>query len=181
MKKKVGILYGGRSGEHEISLLSGAAVLRALDKEKYIPVPIGIDKEGAWFIADGFDVESAKDKDALVEKLAFVIEQGEWKSGRYATLSLDKPLKKKKTYEYIIRFKAKSASSKICFYLKDSNSRVAKELAAYKMPDGRATDWVTIKGSFTPSVDGLGEFMLGASQFTGEGNFITFDLIFITE
>lgn len=80
MKKKVGILYGGRSGEHEISLLSGAAVLRALDKEKYIPVPIGIDKEGAWFIADGFDVESAKDKDALVEKLAFVIEQGEWKS-----------------------------------------------------------------------------------------------------
>ena len=80
MKKKVGILYGGRSGEHEISLLSGAAGLRALDKEKYIPVPIGIDKEGAWFIADGFDVESAKDKDALVEKLAFVIEQGEWKS-----------------------------------------------------------------------------------------------------
>ena len=109
------------------------------------------------------------------------VKQGEWKSGRYATLSLDKPLKKKKTYEYIIRFKAKSASSKICFYLKDSNSRVAKELAAYKMPDGRATDWVTIKGSFTPSVDGLGEFMLGASQFTGEGNFITFDLIFITE
>jgi D-alanine-D-alanine ligase len=49
MKKlRVGILFGGRSGEHEISLLSAASVLQALDTDKYEVVPIGITKEGRW-------------------------------------------------------------------------------------------------------------------------------------
>jgi D-alanine-D-alanine ligase len=49
MKKlRVGILFGGRSGEHEVSLLSAASVLQAIDKNKYQVVPIGITKEGHW-------------------------------------------------------------------------------------------------------------------------------------
>jgi D-alanine-D-alanine ligase len=49
MKKlRVGILFGGRSGEHEVSLLSAASVLKAINKEKYEVVPIGISKEGRW-------------------------------------------------------------------------------------------------------------------------------------
>ena len=49
MKKlKVGLLFGGRSGEHEISLRSAASVLQALDRENYEVVPIGITKEGRW-------------------------------------------------------------------------------------------------------------------------------------
>ncbi|HEV3040449.1 MAG TPA: D-alanine--D-alanine ligase [Candidatus Angelobacter sp.] len=49
MKKlRVGVLFGGRSGEHEISLLSAASVLAALNKDKYEVVPIGITKEGRW-------------------------------------------------------------------------------------------------------------------------------------
>src|SRR5438552_4723125 len=49
MKKlRVGILFGGRSGEHEVSLLSAASVLGAIDKSKYEVVPIGITKEGRW-------------------------------------------------------------------------------------------------------------------------------------
>jgi D-alanine-D-alanine ligase len=47
-KLKVGILFGGRSGEHEVSLLSAASVLKAIDKNKYEVVPIGITKEGRW-------------------------------------------------------------------------------------------------------------------------------------
>jgi D-alanine-D-alanine ligase len=47
-KLKVGILFGGRSGEHEVSLLSAASVLTAIDKKKYEVVPIGITKEGRW-------------------------------------------------------------------------------------------------------------------------------------
>jgi D-alanine-D-alanine ligase len=47
-KLKVGILFGGRSGEHEVSLLSAASVLKAIDKKKYEVVPIGITKEGRW-------------------------------------------------------------------------------------------------------------------------------------
>src|SRR5580700_5612143 len=53
MKKlRVGILFGGRSGEHEVSLLSAASVLRAIDKDKYEVVPIGITKDGRWLTAD---------------------------------------------------------------------------------------------------------------------------------
>jgi D-alanine-D-alanine ligase len=49
MKKlRVGILFGGRSGEHEVSLLSAASVLGAIDRSKYEVVPIGITKEGRW-------------------------------------------------------------------------------------------------------------------------------------
>ena len=45
---RVGILFGGRSGEHEVSLLSAASVLQAIDKNKYDVVPIGITKDGRW-------------------------------------------------------------------------------------------------------------------------------------
>ena len=49
MKKlRVGILFGGRSGEHEVSLLSAASVLKAIDQNKFEVVPIGITKEGRW-------------------------------------------------------------------------------------------------------------------------------------
>jgi len=53
MKKlRVGILFGGRSGEHEVSLLSAASVLNAINKEKYQVVPIGITKDGRWLTAE---------------------------------------------------------------------------------------------------------------------------------
>jgi D-alanine-D-alanine ligase len=45
---RVAVLYGGRSGEHEISLRSAASVLRNLDQERFEAVPIAIDKEGRW-------------------------------------------------------------------------------------------------------------------------------------
>src|ERR1700686_1220557 len=51
-KIRVGILFGGRSGEHEVSLLSAASVLNAIDKNKYEVVPIGITKEGRWLTAE---------------------------------------------------------------------------------------------------------------------------------
>ena len=53
MKKKlrVGVLFGGRSGEHEVSLLSAASVLKAIDRSRYEVVPIGITKEGHWLAA----------------------------------------------------------------------------------------------------------------------------------
>ena len=50
-KLRVGVLFGGRSGEHEVSLLSAASVVNAIDKSKYDVVPIGINKEGRWLTA----------------------------------------------------------------------------------------------------------------------------------
>jgi D-alanine-D-alanine ligase len=50
---RVGILFGGRSGEHEVSLASAASVVRSLDPEKYEAVPIGISKDGRWLAGAG--------------------------------------------------------------------------------------------------------------------------------
>jgi D-alanine-D-alanine ligase len=47
---RVGVLFGGRSGEHEVSLASATSVIRALNPEKYEAVPIGITKEGRWLV-----------------------------------------------------------------------------------------------------------------------------------
>jgi D-alanine-D-alanine ligase len=49
---RVGVLYGGRSGEHEVSLASAAAVFANLDKKRYEAVPIRIEKDGRWCLAD---------------------------------------------------------------------------------------------------------------------------------
>ena len=54
MKKKIrlGIIFGGKSGEHEVSLQSAKNIMEALDKNKYEVIPIGIDKKGSWRIGD---------------------------------------------------------------------------------------------------------------------------------
>lgn len=49
-KLRVGVIFGGRSGEHEVSLMSALSVLSNLDPEKYEVVPIGITKEGRWMV-----------------------------------------------------------------------------------------------------------------------------------
>ena len=51
-KLRVGVIFGGRSGEHEVSLLSARSVMGAMDREKYEVVPIGITKTGHWVTGD---------------------------------------------------------------------------------------------------------------------------------
>ena len=49
---RIGVIYGGRSGEHEVSLASAAAVFANLDRGRYDPVPIRISRDGRWSVAD---------------------------------------------------------------------------------------------------------------------------------
>src|SRR6202142_7904 len=63
---RIGILFGGRSGEHEVSLASAASVIRALDPEKYEEEHIGISKDGRWLVGTG-----------AVKLLADVLKSGE--------------------------------------------------------------------------------------------------------
>lgn len=58
---RIGILYGGRSGEHDVSLCSAASVLSSLDKEKYEVFAIGIDREGRWHVQDEPEIIDDKD------------------------------------------------------------------------------------------------------------------------
>jgi D-alanine-D-alanine ligase len=50
-KLRVGVIFGGRSGEHEVSLRSAASIIDAIDKSKYDVVPIAITKEGSWLVS----------------------------------------------------------------------------------------------------------------------------------
>ena len=49
IKQKVGVIFGGMSTEHDVSMVSGTSILKNLNKEKYEIFPIYIDKEGKWF------------------------------------------------------------------------------------------------------------------------------------
>jgi len=68
MKRRVAVLFGGQSTEHEVSRVSAASVLRNIDVAKYDIYPIGISKEGKWFEYNG-KVEN--------------IENGKWESDEY--------------------------------------------------------------------------------------------------
>jgi D-alanine-D-alanine ligase len=54
-KLRIGVLFGGKSGEHEISLRSAASILKAIDKKKYEVVPLGITKQGQWVSGEAAD------------------------------------------------------------------------------------------------------------------------------
>ena len=79
-KIRLGVLFGGRSGEHEVSLTSAAAVMKALDPAKYELVPVGITREGRWRVgprAFGLLKEAAGDDSAEpTARLQSVLEEG---------------------------------------------------------------------------------------------------------
>jgi D-alanine-D-alanine ligase len=78
-KLRVGIVFGGRSGEHEVSLRSAASVLAAIDKKKYDVVPIGIAKNGRWLVADEAKqllAGSAAGKNVSPSQIALVAAKG---------------------------------------------------------------------------------------------------------
>ena len=73
MKKiRVGILFGGKSTEHEVSLWSAKNVIANLDREKFDPVLIAIDKEGQWFLPEKehFFLESKNAAGTMVQSEA---------------------------------------------------------------------------------------------------------------
>jgi D-alanine-D-alanine ligase len=60
-KIRIGVLYGGRSGEHDVSLCSAASVFSALDRNKYEVMAIGIDRDGRWYVQDNPKIITDKD------------------------------------------------------------------------------------------------------------------------
>jgi D-alanine-D-alanine ligase len=58
---RIGLLYGGRSGEHDVSLCSAASVYLALDRSKYDIVPVGVDRDGRWYVQKHPEVVEDRD------------------------------------------------------------------------------------------------------------------------
>ena len=59
---RIGVLFGGRSGEHAVSLLSAASVMAAMDKNKYEIIPVGITEDGRW-LAGGDPLQALQQKE----------------------------------------------------------------------------------------------------------------------
>lgn len=73
MKKNIGIIFGGKSVEHEVSVITALQVFENIDKSKYNPIPIYIDKKGQWFTHPKlFKYETFKNEDFNGIKPAFI-------------------------------------------------------------------------------------------------------------
>ena len=72
----VGVIFGGRSGEHEVSLMSARSVINALDPAKYDLVEIGIDKQGLWFSGAETLVAFEQGDHNDLERVALLAEPG---------------------------------------------------------------------------------------------------------
>ena len=66
-KLRIGVIFGGRSGEHEVSLVSATSVIQALDKNRYDVIPIGIAPDGRW-LSSGRALALLKEKGSLGEE-----------------------------------------------------------------------------------------------------------------
>lgn len=69
-KIRVAIIFGGKSAEHEISIISAKNIIDSINKRKYDPVPIGIDKDGTWYLnyESKFILESSNPKLAKINR-----------------------------------------------------------------------------------------------------------------
>lgn len=76
---KVGVLYGGRSGEHDVSRCSAASVVRFIDKSKFDVTAIGIDHNGRWYVQDKPEIIEDKDFGSVLN----MKKEGEWFVNHY--------------------------------------------------------------------------------------------------
>lgn len=69
MKTNIGVFFGGRSTEHEISVISASQAMHAVDREKYDVTPIYITKQGHWYTGEAlFDVANYRNIPELLKK-----------------------------------------------------------------------------------------------------------------
>lgn len=69
MKTNVAVFFGGRSVEHEISVISASQAMHAMDRNKYNVIPVYISKQGKWYTGDALlDVANYRDMNALTAK-----------------------------------------------------------------------------------------------------------------
>ncbi|MDI6742733.1 MAG: D-alanine--D-alanine ligase, partial [Smithella sp.] len=102
-KIRIGVLYGGRSGEHDVSLCSAASVFSALDRKKYQVIAIGIDRDGRWYVQEKPQIVPDKD---FGKKLALK------KSGMWLVNHFEQ---KNKLHFYNIKNKNKAVAVDVVF------------------------------------------------------------------
>ena len=91
MKTNIGVFFGGRSTEHEISVISASQAMAAINRDKYDVTPIYISKQGKWYTGDLlFDTANYRDMNALIAKCQEVYMRPAY--GDYNLYKAKKPL-----------------------------------------------------------------------------------------
>ena len=91
MKTNIGVFFGGRSTEHEISVISANQAMHAIDRSRYDVTPIYITKQGKWYTGEAlFDVANYRDTKALLEKCQEVYMKPVY--GDYHLYKMKKPM-----------------------------------------------------------------------------------------
>ncbi|MCM1164080.1 MAG: D-alanine--D-alanine ligase [Muribaculaceae bacterium] len=91
MKTNIGVFFGGRSTEHEISVISASQAMAAIDREKYDVTPIYISKQGRYYTGEAlFDIKNYKDIPSLLEKCTQVYMEPSY--GDYNLYRVKKPM-----------------------------------------------------------------------------------------
>lgn len=79
MKTNIGVFFGGRSTEHEISVISANQAMAAINRDRYDVTPIYISKQGKWFTGDALmDVKNYRDMKSLLERCEEVYMETEY-------------------------------------------------------------------------------------------------------
>lgn len=91
MKTKIAVFFGGRSTEHEISVISANQAMHAINKDKYEVIPVYITKQGKWYTGEALmDVANYRDTKSLLEKCREVYMRPVY--GDYKLYTVKKPL-----------------------------------------------------------------------------------------
>lgn len=117
----------------------------------------------------------------IMGKTVLTVKEGKTIPGRYAVLPLNGCLKEKTIYVFAIRFRVKTDSSYLNFHIKDSGSNYYQIIYSYRVPAKKNKDWVELRKEFSAKSDIFDEFMVGASQLTGEERYLEIDYIHIFE
>lgn len=110
-----------------------------------------------------------------------IVKPGMSKVGRYAVMSMGKALEQNKKYLFSISFKMKTSSHVLNLHIKDSGSNYYQVVYSYNIPDDYSEEMIKLSFEFSPKSNIFDEFMIGASQISGQNNYIAFDYINITE
>jgi len=115
-------------------------------------------------------------------KTTLLVKPNQWKIGKYANLALARPLIKGQKYILELKFKLKSKSELVTFHIRDTGTGCIQIITSFHIPkENDGNTWFVVRKKFIPDMPMYDQFMIGASQISGYGNYISFDYINIKE
>ena len=107
------------------------------------------------------------------------VKPGKAQVGKYATIMIGRCLERGKNYHFEARVRFKSNSDILNFHIKDSGTKAYQFF--HTMKNDKKEDWKLVSADVVPQSNIFDQFMFGASQFTGEGNYLVIDYMMISE